>query len=132
MKISKTAYQALEEAIRVYQIKSHTRATVNENFCWEGVKTWNVNFCASGHMTPQEARTFANEISHAALIVDALNSMNIEVLNEESTYITDAKIWTETVEAMVQSLEGSRTTLIDVVSEIHFEEQYVKMWGEKK
>lgn len=132
MKISKTAYQALTEALRIYQIKSQTHATVHEDFCMGGPRTWNVNFCAPGHMTPEEARSFANEINHAALIAEALNSMKLEVLHEESTYITDAKIWTESVDAMVQSLEGCRTTLIDVMSEIHFEEQYVKMWGEKK
>lgn len=130
MKISKTAYQALAEAIRLYQIEAGTHATVNENFCMEGTKTWSVNFCASGHMTPQDARTFANEINHAALIVDALNSMKLEVLHEESTYITDAESWNKTVEAMKASLEGCRTNLIEIVAEIHFEEQYVRMYGE--
>lgn len=130
MKISKTVYQAIAEAIRLYQIETGTHATVNENFCMEGTRTWSVNFCASGHMTPQDARAFANEINHAALIVDALNSMKLEVLQEGSTYITDAESWNKTVEAMKASLEGCRTNLIEIVAEIHFEEQYVRMYGE--
>lgn len=132
MKISKTVYQALAEAIRLYQIETGTHATVNENFCIEGARTWSVNFCASGHMTSQDARTFANEINHAALIVDAINSMKLEVLHEESTYITNAESWNKTVEAMKASLEGCRINLIEIVAEIHFEEQYIRMYGENK
>ena len=131
MRISRDIYDAMNNALNYYHaekwngmVRVSSDRLLPSQRKDKGMK-FTVAWACNGENSIEDAREFAKNVKEATDIAEQLTKMKLELVWEDSNYITTEEIYRDACNRMKTDLFGGLYSL-------HFEEEYIRIWGEKQ